>query len=103
MINVIILLLCVSMIGVYVYVFVYPWLKGTYVKNDKCSSMGWKCEKGSYCCKDPRPQGGNANCMLKECSSIRLVVPKESQIRFFNIFITVISITLVVLMIGRYM
>lgn len=85
--NIITILLLLSVIGVYLYVFAIPWFKGTMVKsNDPHCGMNAseKCKNGSYCCRDPR-QGG-VFCLSVPCEEARLVQPKENQVNFFKIY-----------------
>ena len=95
-INILAIILFVSLLGVFIYVFAVPWLKGTMVKSDdpNCSAPG-PCKKNSWCCKDPRV--GGAYCLSKECSDIRLEQPSDEQIKFFNIYIICVIVLLIVL------
>ena len=95
-INIITIILIMSLLGVFIYVFVVPWLKGTMVKYDdtNCHSPG-PCKKNSWCCKDPRQGGGY--CVSKECSDIRLEKASDAQLKFFNIYIICVAVLLIIL------
>ena len=99
-INTIAVLLMLTTIGIYIYIFAVPWLKGSFVNDDKCTELGWTCKPGAHCCRDPRE--GDAFCVTKECSSMRLEVPTDEKIHFFNTYLLAVAITLVVLLIVKY-
>ena len=99
-INIISIILLIYTICIYVYIYTFPWFKGTLVSNDKCASLGWPCKQNAYCCRDPRK--GDAFCVTKKCSSIRLVKATEDQETFFNISIISVFITLIILMILKH-
>ena len=94
MINIIIIILIISWVCVFIYVFGLPWFKGTMVSDndENCAGMGKKCKEDSWCCRDPR-QGG-AYCLSKECSDIRLETASDKNTNFFNIY----SISIIILL-----
>jgi len=91
-----IILLILSIIGVYIYTYVVPWTKGTFV-SDTCPA-GW-CKPGSYCCRDPRE--GSGSCWVKDCKNMRLVQPTEDHIKFFNRF-TIITVFVIMILLIIY-
>lgn len=99
-VNIIAFFLFLSTMGVFIYIYAVPWLKGTYVDDDSCASLGWPCKSGTYCCRDPRE--GSANCTSVECSSIRLEKPTDNQKHFFNVYLLAVSILLVILLLVKF-
>jgi hypothetical protein len=101
-INIIFIVLLVSLIGVYIYVFALPWFKGTMVtdNNPNCYGFDIPCSENTWCCKDPRQ--GSAFCVSKECSDIRLEKPTEEKLKFFNIYVICVALLLILLMILKY-
>jgi len=91
------ILYVLSAIGLFIYIYIIPWSKGTFV-SDNCKEP---CKPGSYCCRDPR-QGG-PDCMIRECSSIWLEYPKQKQIKFFNWYMVGLLIFLVISIILQYL
>jgi hypothetical protein len=80
------------------YIYIRPWLKGTYKysKNPNCSSPG-PCKKGSWCCKSPG-EDDTGWCMSKKCDSIRLESPSDYQISLFTKFL-IFSLLLTVMLV----
>lgn len=84
------ILYVLSVIGLFIYIYVIPWSKGTFV-SDSCKEA---CKQGSYCCRDPRE--GGPDCMIRECSTIWLEYPKQKQIKMFNWFMLGLVIFLII-------
>ena len=100
MINIIAILAVISSIVVFIYIYVVPWSKGTFVSDDSCET-GW-CKQGSYCCRDPRGDYA-AYCLTKKCKNARLEIPTDNQVKFFNTYMIMIIIILVILIPIKYM
>jgi hypothetical protein len=86
-INIISIILLLSVLGVFMYVYAVPWFKGTMVPdNDPHCGMNpdEKCPGGSYCCRDPRE--GGPECLSIPCDEARLEQPKENQVAFFKVY-----------------
>jgi hypothetical protein len=98
--NIIAVILLIYILAVYIYVYTVPWLKGTMVDDDKCKELGWPCKKESYCCRDPRK--GNAFCVTKKCSSIRLEKASDESETFFNISLIITTISIILVMIIKH-
>ena len=96
-INILAILYVLSAIGFFIYIYVIPWSKGTFV-SDNCGDE--QCKSGSYCCRDPRE--GGPDCMSKECSSIRLEHPTDEQIKFFNWYMVSLAIFLIILIVIQH-
>lgn len=79
------------------YIYIRPWLKGTYkyAKNPNCRSPG-PCKKGSWCCKFPGQDDKEGWCMSKKCDSIQLESPSDDQISFFSKF-SIFSLILIII------
>lgn len=79
------------------YIYIRPWLKGTYkyAKNPNCRSPG-PCKKGSWCCKSPGQDDKKGWCMSKKCDSIQLESPSDDQISFFSKF-SIFSLILIII------
>jgi hypothetical protein len=98
--DIISIVLLIYILGVYIYVYTVPWLKGSMIDDDKCKELGWPCKKESYCCRDPRE--GNSFCVTKKCSSIRLEKATDESETFLNISIIITTILLIVVMIIKH-
>ena len=76
------------------YIYIRPWLKGTYkyAKNPNCKF----CKEGSSCCKYPGQDDKEGWCMSKKCDSIQLESPSDDQISFFSKF-SIFSLILIII------
>ena len=99
--NIISIILLLSVVGVFMYVYAVPWFKGTMVPDSdpNCGMNGLtpeeKCKEDAYCCRDPR-QGG-PECLSIPCDQARLEQPKENQVAFFKIYSFSVFIILIIL------
>lgn len=91
-------ILCTIFI-VFSYIYIRPWLKGTYKysKNPNCGSHG-PCKKGSWCCKSPGQDDKDGWCMSRKCGFIPLESPSVDQISFFNKF-SIFSLILIIILV----
>lgn len=97
--NILSIILVLSIIVLFIYIYAIPWFKGTFKESDdpNCAATDppQNCKNGSYCCQDPRV--GGSYCMSKKCSDIRLEHPTDNQVNFFNIYLICVSLIIVLL------
>lgn len=97
------LLLIVSIVCIFIYIYAVPWFKGTLIpsNNPNCSSPG-PCSPNSWCCKYPKYTDNDAYCFSKKCSDIRVDSPTDNNIKFFNIYIIFATILMIILVIIKF-
>jgi len=102
-VNVLALILILSYLCVFIYVYAVPWFKGTMVpaNNPNCASPG-QCKEKSWCCKEPSQDDKDSYCLSKKCSDIRLETPSDNSVRFFNFYTAGVIILLLVLILIKW-
>ena len=100
-INILGLILMISYLCVFIYVYAVPWFKGTMVpaNNPICST---ECRANSWCCKEPSQDDKDGYCLSKKCSDIRLETPSDNSIKFFKVYTVCVIILLLVIIFMKW-